>query len=144
MTDAFGDPVSTLSGPGESLPLSKAQEVARQCRNDACRALLGLPNPSPSLPPLLGLEGSIRLLCDAVTTAVLAGEPLVDLLTLRSLIKKVKKLEAAVEGVPESRREAIAAAAFYDTLHKKSMDDAVKFLKPLPLALWGRSMVCLL
>jgi len=141
MTDAFGEQLCTLTGPGASLPLSKAQQVARQCRNDACRALLGLPSPSPSLPPLLGLDGSTRLLYDAVTTAVLANEPLSDLLTLRALIKKVRKLEAAVEGVPESRREAIAAGAFYDTMHVKSMSDAVSSLKPLPLALWGRSLV---
>jgi len=141
MTDAFDEPISTFSGPGGSLPLSKAQQVARQCRDDACRALLGLPTPSPCLPPLLGLEGSTRLLVDTVTTAVLANEPLKDLITIRSLIKKVEKLEAAAKGVSESHREAIAAVAFYDTVCVKNMKEAVSHLNPLPLALWGRSLV---
>jgi len=140
MTDAFGEPILTKTAT--TVPISRAQQVARQCRNDACRALLGLPSTSPCLPPVLGLEGSSRLLMDSVTTAVLANDPLPDLITIRSLIKKVRQLTAAAIGVPESYREALAIAAFYDTMiGGRTMESGVSALKSLPLALWGRSLI---
>lgn len=143
--DAFGDPIA-LWKQEEGVPptpLSKAQSVAVQCRDDVCQTLLGLPRPSPTLPPLLGCEGSARLLCDAIATAVLANEQLRMLLVLRALLKRVKAQIREPSSVSDSERDVVAALAFYDAMVKgTTMREALHVLRPVPIALWGISLVC--
>lgn len=143
--DAFGDPIALWKQEEgvPQTPLSKAQTVAVQCRDDVCQTLLGLPRPSPTLPPLLGCEGSARLLCDAIATAVLANEQLRMLLVLRALLKRVKAQIREPSSVSDSERDVVAALAFYEFMAQgKTMDEALRAMRPVPIALWGISLVC--
>ena len=143
--DAFGDPIALWKQEVgvPPTPLSKAQSVAVQCRDDVCQTLLGLPRPSPTLPPLLGCEGSARLLCDAIATAVLANEQLRMLLVLRALLKRVKAQIREPSSVSDSERDVVAALAFYEFMAQgKTMDEALRAMRPVPIALWGISLVC--
>ena len=144
--DAFGDPIAQWKQEEgvPPTPLSKAQSVAVQCRDNVCQTLLGLPRPSPTLPPLLGCEGSARLLCDAIATAVLANEELRMLLVLRALLKRVKAQIREPSSVSDSERDVVAALAFYEATAKgKTMHEALHGMRPAPIALWGISLVCL-
>ena len=141
--DAFGHPRCMLASAA-GRELSVAQKVAVQCRDDACRALLGLPRPSPCLPPILGYEGAERLLCDAISTAVLAGEPLPLLVTVRALLKRVgAQFSALRSAAPDATNDFVAARALYHAMAKHTdMHKALAVLKPVSLVLWGTSMVC--
>ena len=143
--DEFGQLLRTFEDEEQQRPLSVAQGVALQCRDDACRALVGLPRPSPCLPPVLGREGAVRLLCDAVSTAALAHEPLRLLLTLRALLKRVgAQFGLLGSAAPDTTSDFVAARALYDVLAQGTpMHAAAKRLKPVSLALWGTSLVCL-